>query len=443
MKISNMMNLYKFISEGDGESLKEYAKMMSASETAGLRTGKWTFKVMSWIAWYYLRDKVSPKGEMIPKEHKAYYQTTDTTFNELLDLNLRIAENQKNWNTLDLLEGKPGMFCGIDKDKEGKFGNFEDLLQWNSYYATSLIRLRKYYRGAELAEINATIQGLLLGVYKCITDDAILRHPLEVIEYDLEPISQDMVSGLTQLLLSSTKEDYTTFPMLNNIKVKVVKVFTKTDYHLMYPDGFANSYDLAPNYVYNHPKAFVYAGLRMLDGKFNASDKSIVMSLLRIKPYSKDEPQHRSMYGAVVTLEALEAIALHDRDILLEAIQWAQYLVDSSYEQNAEFDSILCSLYREAGYKTRMELYAKRTLESLSSCLDIGVEKSSDTMARDLVPGTHPRPPVLRRNDDWFWQRRAYGTGAGSEVCNMIEIAGPLSRIAPVMYYPEEYSNGV
>jgi hypothetical protein len=56
--------------------------------------------------------------------------------------------------------------------------------------------------------------------------------------------------------------------MLNNIKVKVVKVFTKTDYHLMYPDGFANSYDLAPNYVYNHPKAFVYAGLRMLDGKF-------------------------------------------------------------------------------------------------------------------------------------------------------------------------------
>ncbi len=105
-----MMNLYKFISEGDGESLKEYAKMMSASETAGLRTGKWTFKMMSWIAWYYLRDKVSPKGEMIPKEHKAYYQTTDTTFNELLDLNLQIAENQKNWNVLDLLEGKGGMF---------------------------------------------------------------------------------------------------------------------------------------------------------------------------------------------------------------------------------------------------------------------------------------------------------------------------------------------
>ena len=439
MKLIHWYRLYKFASSGDGESLKEYAKMMPAEEAKSLRTkSPLLFKTISLLARFALRNKVSPKGEPIPKEHEKYYQESDLIFAKLLTLNLRVLENQSNWNVLNKIDNSSqGMFLAVEKEDD-RYDGFEDALQWNTYYATALIRILPFYSGENARLIKRTINGLLDGIEQCFNDDhALIRHPLKSIKYDLEPISQDMVSGIAQLLLAVDEDDYINFPKLVDIKSKTIDVFTKSDYCLMYPDGTANSYDLSPNPIYNYPKSFIYTALRMIDGKFDSTDKSIVTSMLRIPPYEAKLPQDRSMYGTIVTMNALEAIALNDRDILLEAIEFGEYLANRSYELNPEIDSIMCSLYREAGYKTKMEEYAKRTIKGLSSCLDIGIEKSRDTQVIDPIKGNHPRPPKLRRVDDWFWQRRAYRTGNGTDkVANMVEIAGPLARVAPVYYYP-------
>jgi len=440
MKLIHWYRLYKFASSGDGESLKEYAKMMPSKETKSLRTkSTFLFKTISLLARFALRNKKSPMGEPIPLEHKPYYNAGHSTFNDLLKLNHSIVLNQSNWNVLKHIDNNDtGLFVAVEKNNE-IFDGFEDCLQWNTYYAASLIKLTSYYNGEQLKDINKTINDLLIGINSCFLDNgALIRHPLKSIDYDLEPISQDMVSGITQLLLTIDEKDYKKFPLLKTIKAKCIYTFTKSDYCLMYSDGEANSYDLSPNLIYNYPKSFVYTGLRMIDGKLDKTDKSIVTSLLRIPAYESKLPEKRSMYGNIVTMNALEAIALNNRELLLEAIAFGEYLANRSYELNPEIDSIMCSLYREAGYKTKMEEYAERTLKGLYSCLDIGVEKSHDTQDNDTVPGAHPRPPKLRRIDDWFWQRRAYGTGnGGSKVANMIEIAGPLARIAPVYYYPK------
>lgn len=428
MKLIHLYRIYKYIKKGDHESLKEYSKSMSLEEVKGLRIkNRYVFRVISLIARFVLRNKVPPKGESIPTEHSIYYSKVIT--GKLLTFNKQIADNQDSWNVLDKLDGKDGMFVAVEK-KHGKFDGFEDTLQWNCYYASALLKMDEYQDNSEL------IKGLLKGTNACITEVAIKRHPLDSIAYDLEPISQDMVSGLTQLLLMATEENYEKYPELQVIKNKVVQVFERSDYSLMYADGTVNSYDLKPNFIYNHIKMFTYVGLRMLTGEYNKWDRYVCQQMLRIMPYSTKEPQGRSMYGSVVGVNALEAIALNDRELLFDAIDWVQYLVDSSYELNPEFDSVMCSLYREQGYKTKMEDYSDRTVKGLSSMFSIGVEKPGN-MQMDIIKGNHPRPPLLRRNDDWFWQRRAYGTGVNSgKVCNMVEFSSPLARVLPVLYYP-------
>lgn len=430
MKLIHLYRIYKFVKNNDGESLKEYSKSLSLDEVKSLRIkNRYVFKIVSLLGRFYLRNKSPDKGEPIPKEHNKYYIVKPWV--ELVLFSLDILYNQDRWNVLKL-DGKEGLFVAVE-EVDGKYDGFEDQLQWNCYYATSLIRQREYIS----VDIDDYINRLLVGISYCITDNAVKRHPLESIDYDLEPISQDMVSGLIQLLLVPTEQDYKDFPMLQTIKDRVAKVFKRSDYSLMYPDGTVNSYDLKPNFIYNHLKSFAYTGLRMVTGEYNDWDRYVVQQMLRIMPYSSNKPEDRSMYGSVVAVNFLEAIALSDRELLLDAIDWVQYLVDSSYEMNPEFDSVLSSLYREQGYKTRMEEYADRTVKGLSSMVDIGVEKPGN-MKVDTVAGNHPRPAVLRRNDDWFWQRRAYGTGVNtSSSCNMIEFSGPLARVLPVIYYPQ------
>lgn len=436
MKLIHLYRIYKFVKNNDGESLKEYSKSLSLDEVKSLRIkNRYVFKIVSLLGRFYLRNKSPDKGEPIPEEHSRYYKIKP--LNELIEFSEKVMENQSSWNVLKLLDGKDeGKFLAVEKEHGDKFDGLEDALQWGSYYCTSLIRAREYYEDKTL--VDEMIKDLLVGISYCVTDNAVKRHPLESIDYDLEPISQDMVSGLIQLLLVPTEQDYKDFPMLQTIKDRVAKVFKRSDYSLMYPDGTVNSYDLKPNFIYNHLKSFAYTGLRMVTGEYNDWDRYVVQQMLRIMPYSSNKPEDRSMYGSVVAVNFIEAIALNDRELLLDAIDWVQYLVDSSYEMNPEFDSVLSSLYREQGYKTKMEEYADRTVKGLSSMVDIGVEKPG-AMITDPIKGNHPRPAVLRRNDDWFWQRRAYGTGVNtSSSCNMIEFSGPLARVLPVMYYPQE-----
>ena len=434
----NLIHIYRminFIKDNDGESLKEYAKAMTPEQTEGFRTrSKFLFWFVSIAFRYYLSKKPVPKGEPIPKAHEHYYKIKPLS--TLIEFNEKVMGNQSDWNVLKLLDGKKdGMFLAVEKEHGTKFDGFEDALQWNTYYCTSLIRSREYRKDKTL--VDKTINDLLIGIDLSITDKAIKRHPLESIDYDLESVSQDMTSGLIQLLLIPTQNDCVRFPRLLEIKEKVKQVFLRSDYRLMYPDGTVNSYDLYPNFIYNHVKCYCYIGLRMITGEYDERDRYIAQQMLRIPPFETQEPSGRSMYGSIVLVNAVEAICLNDRELLLDGIELVQRKVDSSYEWNAEIDSVMCSLYYEMGYKTNMEEYAERVLGVLSNMTEIGLEKNINNLQRDTVKGNHPRPPLLRKDDDWFWQRNGYRTGANRhDVMNMIEFSSPLARVLPTVYYP-------
>lgn len=451
----HLFRIYKYMKNRDKEGLKEYSKSMPSKEVSSLRIkNRFLFKVISLIYRFFIYDKKKiSKGPTIPLHFLKFYEPIkgNNAVKIYMDKNYEILKNQNNWNILNLLDkDTEGMFLAVHKTPNNRFKGFADTLQWTCYYTASLLKLveaNMYVTEEELAHkelMEKTIKSMLVGIDKCITENAIKRHPLKSISYADQPISQDMVSGLLQLLLTPRPEQFEKFSMLEVIQKKVKKIFLRSDYHLMYPDGTVNSYDLKPNFIYNHIKCFSYIGLRMITREYNNRDKEICKQMMRMLPLEEKSPEKRSVYGLVVAVNSIEAIVNQDRELLLDAIDWLEAEVDSTYEINPELHSVLASLYRMQGYRTKTDFYINNVLGLLSTiALNKEVEKNAAFFkeAADVeeVVGFRPRPPILRQNADWFWQRKGYVRGGVHtlETCNLIEYTNPLARVIDFVYYPD------
>lgn len=457
MKLLNIIQLYKIIKSGNSGDLKEYSKSMSPEEVDMFRIkNPIIFKLIRWSVYYLTKDKIHNIG------------TTRTTPSNLLSNSVTYEKNMlsyvdsilytiNDWNVIDKIDrSNQGTFITLDYNtKTNQYDGFEDALQWTCYLAASISRIISVDYSKDRRDLYLE---LLKGVDKCLIVDAnkrkyvIRRHPLVTIKKDLEPISQDMISGLVQLIAHMEYfYDEEVNSLEKTIKNKFNTIMEYHDYHLMYPDGTTNSYDLHPSYIYNHIKCFAYSAIRLSQGKFNKDDAKILRDMIQIHIPEDKPPYSRSWYGLVVAVNLIEAIiklystqkdpnvdkVMDKLDFTHLALDWLKYYRSSTPEVHPELESVLFTAYNTLGHKDGKKETSKNVLKWINGLYDNKVIRKTNKEIKTLpvYNKEFALPPLFRHSDDYYWQRSAWRTGSSEEEHPVFDYVTPFSRILPFIYY--------
>jgi len=450
MKLLNLVQLYKIIKSGNSGDLKEYSKSMSPTEVKDLRVNRpIIFKVIRWILAFIVRNKKHNLANTVPTPSK--YLARDEYRSKLIEFNKTVIETIPSWNALSLDGIDNKYFVVLIRKADGRFDGFEDALQWSCYLATSIKRV---YRVTKDASLLTHYNKLISGISSCIEAKdyyAIKRHPISTIKKDLEPISQDMISGLV-LLISEFDKDATN-PIEVGIKLNFNSVMLHHDYRLMYPDGRTDSYDLAPNLIYNHIKSFAYSSIRMSQGMFSKNDAKVLKAMLQMLIPEAKPPYSRSWYGLVVAVNLLDAMmglypnnskqvdsVMSKQDFLHLALDFLRNQQASTPEIHPELESVLHRCYDLLGHKDGKKETSSRLLSVLNLYPMFNlVEKHNGNHAMvDGYDGTYALTPHFRRPADYYWQRSAWSTGSSDETHPSYEFSTAFARVLPFNYYPED-----
>jgi len=459
MKLLNIKQLYKIIKSGNSSDLKEYSKSMSPSEVDGLRVNNhFVFKIIRWIINYKFRNVKHNLGAAMPYDSSVTSKVTAYTDSQL-DYVKSILDTIPQWDILSNIDGDKtdAKYITLDYNmRKGEYDGFEDSLQWTCYLAAGIARTLHTTQDQALVR---PLSDLLDGISKCLITDgkyAIVRHPSKVIEKDLEPISQDMISGVS--LVITTLAYYNTHNVkiaekITDIKNKYKAIMHHHDYHLMFADGTTDSYDLHPNYIYNHIRCFAYTSIRLIDGKFNKTDARILKEMLQMRLPEDKPPYERSWYGTVVAVNLLEAIlygysrlskshkkhvsgVMDELDFAHLGLDLLKFWRDSTPEVHPELESVLHVFYTKLGHKDGKKETTKRALPIINTLYDHNVlRKSFSTYVPYQPAGKRPYPPVSRMNQDYNWQRSAWHGGYDEEQHPVFEYVTAYSRFLPFIYY--------
>jgi hypothetical protein len=429
--ISNLYNLYKLQTTGKDEDAKEFSKHLPVDQAKELRIdSNFMFQVVSFFARRYINKQKPNVGNPMPtnlyNEHMVLLGDK-----EYLDLAYETIINiRDNWNVLTAVdkEDTHNIFIAIDKHTplstrytDQRYGDLEDSLQWQCYLIAGIHRLLPLFDSERRSVLTNIKSNLMAGVYRCFTEDGnILRHPLKTVEYDLEPISTDMISGL--VLLYAVTED-------EHLKELIDSTFTKSDY--MIP---GTTIDLCPSLIWNPIRAMSYAGIRIIQGKLTKDDKQKVLDMMSIMPYDNKPANQRSIYGALTATTLAEALALLDEDFSIPAIKFTQYQYDSSLEMNPEWAGSLAVMYHRIGYKTLMENMTDVTLRWASQYRGL-IRKQNESL--DGYDGSYPLPLKYRTSNDYYWQRSAYSTWVDTSRDHPnLDLITILGKSLPFVFYP-------
>lgn len=455
MLITNLYKLYSLVKKGDDETAKEYLKILPKNDKLNLRIGSpFFFDAVCTLA-SFKTNKMYDETSIGPDlGFKRYSKEEAEVFFEhakkiILDIN-------ENWNAAKIIDNRDDIFwLTLDKDHNGDLHGLEDSLQWTTYFIKALYNLRDKFDSEVEDIIDDLIYRSLKGVRECMYvdngKDCIKRHPIKSVHYDLEPISVDMISGIIPLLeMDSTSLPAKPMSML--INVLHIFYYTLHDNDFIIPGATSDidSHDLMPNILWNHSKMLSYIGTKSIVESVDEDDLTYMKALLKIKPFSGDEPQDRGgLWGTITSMNIANTLINRVNPVKIELIEFMdQNYSIYGYSGNAEFASLLCEGYQSIAYKTKMEEFANRTLNELEPFLDMEFPIDGSNATSKNVPRAGSSFPYVvsnRPRTDYMWQRSGYRKFYPTNNPNdrnswkhpSLDFLVPFSRIADVMYYPK------
>lgn len=440
MRILSLVILYRMLRDGSPPSINMGHSGITVHSMKKLRIRyPLVFKFISWFIRYFDK-RVSKDVVNTPTYINSYLSTTLKHESGIDDYLSDICDTIPNWNLFTMVDKMPAIhetaillsYNPINKSYAG----FKESLQITCCLAYGLCTLGIATHRDGYKDYYAR---LLDGIDRCLIIDgdkhAILRHPSNIVTYELGPISPEVVACLALVISGFGRVNTPLAEELEfTIRSKFNAIMEYHDYFLPCDQGIARSFDLAPNALYTHIRCFAYSAVRMSQGVFNIDDAKILKQMLLNTSGDLEywlDKEGKRVISTAILLEAL--LNMYQNDCWAElhqsfsccefatlALDWLERYRAASIEINPELEAILFIFYSYVGNNLNMRLAAHNIQQIINVMYDNRVTRKTENnrirpdkeyFASIQAGKDIPLPPLYRRNASYYWYRDSCGAG--------------------------------